>query len=184
MKSLKTIQSLSKIGKVLSKILFIFSVIGLCSCIAGLVGLSFGGGSIIRIGSVVLHGWIPEEFGYNVKSIGAALLRWAVVCAGEGVVARFAEGYFQNELKAGTPFTLAGAKELLRLGILNIAVPIGCTVLGSILESIAADLMKVEKFTEANGFFNNDASIGLGVMFILGSLLCRYGAELREGREA
>ena len=35
MKSLNTIQKLSKIGKVLSKIAFIFSVIGFCGCIAG-----------------------------------------------------------------------------------------------------------------------------------------------------
>lgn len=37
MKSLNTIQKLSKIGKVLSKIAFIFSVIGFCGCIAGLL---------------------------------------------------------------------------------------------------------------------------------------------------
>ena len=34
MKSLNTIQKLSKIGRVLSKITFIFSVIGFCSCIS------------------------------------------------------------------------------------------------------------------------------------------------------
>ena len=28
--------------------------------------------------------------------------------------------------------------------------------------------------------FDNGAGIVLGVMFILGALLCRYGAELRE----
>ena len=29
-------------------------------------------------------------------------------------------------------------------------------------------------------YFDNEASIVLGIMFILGSLLCRCGAELRE----
>ena len=29
-------------------------------------------------------------------------------------------------------------------------------------------------------YFDNEASIVLGIMFILGSLLCRYSAELRE----
>ena len=50
MKSLNTIQKLSKIGKVLSKIAFIFSVIGFCGCIAGLLSLNFGNGRLIKIG--------------------------------------------------------------------------------------------------------------------------------------
>ena len=35
-------------------------------------------------------------------------------------------------------FTLAGAKELLRLGILTITIPTGCAVVGSIVEGIIA----------------------------------------------
>ena len=31
--------------------------------------------------------------------------------------------------------------------------------------------------------FDNEASIVLGIMFILGSLLCRYGAELKKHTE-
>ena len=40
--------------------------------------------------------------------------------------------------------------------------------------------MKVEKAAAMDMYFDNEASIVLGIMFILGSLLCRYGAELRE----
>lgn len=145
MKSLNTIQKLSKIGKVLSKIAFTFSVIGFCGCIAGLLSLSFGNDSLIKIGGVTLHGLISEEYGYNIKSISATLSGWMIVCAGEAVLAKFAEVYFKNELKAGTPFTLAGAKELLRLGILTLTVPTGCAVVGSIVEGIIAGFMKVEK---------------------------------------
>ena len=49
MKSLKTIQTLSKIGKVLSKIAFIFSIIGFCGCIVGLISLFWGNGNPIKI---------------------------------------------------------------------------------------------------------------------------------------
>lgn len=180
MKSLNTIQTLSKVGKVLSKIAFIFSVIGFCGCIAGLLSLSFGNGSFIKIGGVTLHGLISEEYGYNIKSITAALSGWLIICAGEAVLAKFAEIYFKNELNAGTPFTSAGAKELLRLGILTIAVPVGSAIAGSIAEGIVAGFMKVEKAAAMDMYFDNDAAIVLGVMFILGSLLCRCGAELKE----
>ena len=180
MKSLNTIQKLSQIGKVLSKIAFIFSVIGFCGCIASLLSLSFGDGNLIKIGGVTLHGIISEEYGYNIKSISAALFGWMIVCAGEAVLAKFAEVYFKNELNAETPFTLAGAKELLRLGILTTAIPTGSAVVGSIVEGIVAGFMNVEKATAMDMYFDNEASIVLGIMFILGSLLCRYGAELRE----
>ena len=32
-------------------------------------------------------------------------------------------------------------------------------------------------------YFDNEESIVLGIMFILGSLLCRYGAEMKECAE-
>ena len=126
---------------VLSKIAFVFSAIGICGCITGPLSLRFGNGSLIKIGGVTLHGLVSEEYGYNIKSISAALSGWMVICAGEAVLARFAEVYFKNELKAGTPFTLAGAKELLRLGILTLAIPTGRAVAGSIVAGIIGKTM-------------------------------------------
>ena len=183
MKSLDTIQKLSKIGRVLSKIAFLFSVIGFCGCIAGLLSLSFGNGSLIKIGGVTLHALISEEYGYNIKSFTAALSGWMIICAGKAVLSKFAEVYFKNELKAETPFTLVGAKGLLLLGILTLAIPTGCAVAGSIVEGIIAGFMQVEKAEAMDIYFDNAASIALGIMFILGSLLCRYGAELKERAE-
>ncbi len=180
LKSLNTIQKLSKIGKVLSKIAFIFSVIGFCGCIAGLLSLNFGNGGLLKFGRVTLHGLVSEEYGHNVKSIAATLSGWMIVCAGEALLAKYAELYFKNELKAGTPFTFGGAKELLRLGILTLAVPIGSAVIGSIVEGIVIGFMGVEKVSAMNMYFGNEASIVLGLMFLLGSLLCRYGAEWKN----
>lgn len=180
MKTLTTIQKISKLGKTLSKIAFAFSVIGFVGCLAGLCGMGLGGGTLIKIGGVTLHGWILNDSGYSMGSIAAALAAWAIVCAGEAVLAKFAERYFENELKAGTPFTFAGAKEMLRLGILILAVPTGCAVLGSIVEGLVAGFMEVEKAAVMDMRFGNEASIVLGVMFILAALLCRYGAELRQ----
>lgn len=180
MKSLNTIQTFARIGRALSKIAFILSIVGFCGCIAGLISLRFGNGSMIKIGGVTLHAMLLEEYGYGIKSIAAALLGWMIVCAGEAVLAKFAEVCFKNELSAGTPFTLAGAKELLRLGILTLAIPTGCAVAGSIVEGIAAGFMEVEKASAMDLHFDNEASIVLGIMFILFSFLCRYGAEQGE----
>lgn len=84
--------------------------------------MGFGNGEMPRIGAITLHGLIYEKYGYNGRSIAATLSGSLLVCAGEAALAKFAESYFRNEQKAETPFTSAGAKELLRLGILTIAV--------------------------------------------------------------
>lgn len=180
MNSLKTIQTLSKIGKILCKIAFVFAVIGICGCIVGIISVS-AGGNVLKLGGVTIHGFISENLGYATGSIVAVLIGWLIVCAGEAVLAKYAELYFKNEFAAGTPFTFAGAKELLRLGIMTLALPTVCAIAGSIAESIAAGIMDVEKAVELNMHFGTEGSVTLGIMFILAALLCRYGAEIREG---
>ena len=180
MKTLKTIQKLSGIGKVLCKIAFVFAVIGFCASAAGIISLCVGSDNVLKLGGVSLHGILSEKYGANAQGVIAVLIGWLIFCAGEAVLAKFAEAYFKNELKAETPFTLDGAKELLRLGILTAAIPTGCAVLGNIAEGIAAGFMDVEEAAALGLNFDAEPSIVLGIMFILGSLLCRYGAELKE----
>lgn len=181
MKSLERIQSLHKLGRVLSKLAFIFAVIGVCGCIVGLLSLRFDNGSLLKFGGVTIHGLIAE--GYNAKSVGAALSGLAIVCAGEAVLASFAAAYFRNELEAGTPFTQDGARELLRLGILTMAIPLGCAVAGRVVQGVVGSFLHVTKDAAFDPYFSNGGSIALGGMFLVTSVLCRYGAELWENRE-
>ena len=81
----------------------------------------------------------------------AGVCGWLIVCAGQAVLAKFAETYFKNKLQAGTPFTFGGAKELLRLGVLTLVIPTGCSVLGSIAEGIAAGFWNAENI-QKTGF--------------------------------
>ncbi len=171
MKPLYTIQKLSRIGKILSNIAFIFSVIGFCVCIIGVLSLKFGNKSLAKIGCVAIYGLISDEYGYKIEDISSYLIGMLIACAGEALLARFAQSYFKNELEAKTPFTFAGAKEMLRLGILVIVIPIICDALITI-----ADSVNDEKAIS----FGDESNITLGIMFILGSLLCNYGAQLTK----
>ena len=158
MRSLKTIQKLSSLGSILSKIAFILSVVGFCGCIAGLIGLRFGSDAVLKLGDIRLHGLLANEYGRAAESVAAALCGWVFVCAGKAVLAKFAEW----------------------LGILALAIPLGSSLLGSIAEGLAAGLLNIETATAAELYFDNEASLVLGLMFLLGSLLCRYGAEQKE----
>ena len=183
MNSLKTIQTLSKIGKTLCKIAFVFAVIGICGCIIAIISSSIGGGNVLKLGGITIHGLISENLGYETGSIVAALIGWLIVCAGEAILSKYAELYFKNELAAETPFTFPGAKELLRLGIMTAVIPTGCAIIGSIVEGIAAGMMNAEKAAGMNMHIYNEVSITLGIMFILAALLCHYGAAIREGKK-
>lgn len=177
MKTLEKIQKLCSLGRVLSRIAFVMAVVGAALSLAGIIGLAAGADGVVKIGGVTLHTLIVET-GEERGSVIAAMLMWTIVLAGEAVTAGYARLCFRSELEEGTPFTEKGAGEMLRLGIICIAVPPGCTVVGSIAEGIAAALMNVEKSGLAD--CSVDGSITLGVMFLFVSLLCRYGAEQKR----
>ena len=54
MKTLETIQTLAKIGKILSYIAFIFAYIGFGGSVVGALSAAFGGGFAIKLGGVTI----------------------------------------------------------------------------------------------------------------------------------
>jgi len=173
MNTLKTIQTLSKIGRILSKIVYICCVVGFCICIVGIISLGLGG-EVFKLGSVTIHSIIESHSHMSMPALYTAMAVGMVLCAAEAVLSKFAEIYFKNELADGTPFTMRGAKELMRLGILTISIPLGMVIVCSIGVAIADNFFpEIEKLS-----YDGYASVGLGIMMIVSSLFCRYGAEV------
>lgn len=178
MKTLKIIQTLSGIGKILSKIVFICCIIGAAGCAVGMISIPIADTGIFKIGGLSIYSVIVNRADIDLNSLYPLLIGMMIFCIGQAVTAEFAKRYFQNELVEGTPFTLNGAKELLRLGILTICVPLGALISAQIISSIVAE------FIGSKMAFNPDGgdSVALGVMFIFSSLLCQYGAEMKENQ--
>lgn len=174
MNTLKTIQTLAKIGKVFSKIIFVCCIVGFCGCI---VSLAFGA-ETFKLGGVTIHSMIENEAGMSLPTLYASMAVGLLFCGAEAVLCKFAEAYFKHELADGDPFTLRGAKELLRLGILTVAIPLGTVIVCSIGVAIADNMVPgIDKLS-----IGEFSSVGLGVMMIMLSLFCRYGAERNEGK--
>lgn len=179
MKTLNTIQTFSKIGKILSKIIFICCIIGVAGCVVGFICLPFADTGILKIGGVTIYGLIVNRAGIDLNGLYPLMTGAMIVCIGQAVTAKFGERYFSHELTAGTPFTIGGAKELFRLGIITICVPLGTQIVAQIISSIVAEFIGCgEAFKIEDG-----DSVALGIMFLLMSLLCKYGAECMENRE-
>lgn len=56
MKSFEIIQIVNKAGKILSKIVFIISLLGMIACMIGLLILKYGDFKAIEIGNITIHG--------------------------------------------------------------------------------------------------------------------------------
>ncbi len=174
MKTLQTLQFISKAGKILSKIVFICCIVGFCGCILGIIGFS-AGETILEINGLSLKNIIEVEADMTIETFYTTMAVCMLLCASEAVLAKFAEHYFKGELADGTPFNTERARELLRLGILTICIPIGTNIIAAIFQEImAAVLTDITVSIE----LDTSESVGLGVMFIIISLICRCGAEL------
>ena len=173
MKTLNTIQTISKIAKVISKIIFICSIVGLCLCIASIISLAIGTEGL-KLAGVTIQGILQDKGNISDGTLYASLARATVYCIGTIVLTKLSELYFKNELEAGTPFTFDGAKEMLRLGIFSICITIGQEIIASIVYSVLAksltDVAPLPE-TEASG------GVAIGIALIIISLICKYGAE-------
>ena len=84
--------------------------------------------------------------------------------------------------EGGTPFTQVGVRELRRLGILTMVIPTECAVGAEVVQGILTGFMNVsiDGWMEFN--FDNESSVVVGVMLIVGSFVCGYGAELLDSK--
>ena len=170
-KTLKTIQSLSKVGEVLCRILFVLCIVGFVCSSVGLASFAAGVAMIsISVKSLEIY---LHDAGVSAGTVYAALVVAMILCAGEAVIARFAVHYFRREQRDGTPFDLGGAKELLRLGILQISVTLGAEIIANIAHRIiSAACEDVQELS-----LSNSSSVLMGLVIMLVALICRYGAE-------
>ena len=175
-KTLHTVQGIAKAGKVISKIVFICSIIGSDGCLIGILSLYAGVTQVLKFGGVTIHGIIEKSADISLHSMYAAMIIGIILCISELVLSKIAERYFKNELAAGTPFTVEGSAELKRLGIYTICIPLAAMLLSEIAYHLM--LWNYEDIAEMS--LDNFASVGLGIGFIVVSLICRCGAEMKE----
>lgn len=182
MKTLKTIQTLSKIGRIVSKIVYILCMVGAIGTAVGIALVATMGSKAISMSGDFVNQLGDEEAIAAIKEVNLPMMIVPMAvgmafCIAEAVISKFAENYFKNELDDGTPFTLRGANELMRLGIIQAAVSLGTSIVCGTAVAIVSTLVPGLNKMEFNGM-----SVGIGITFIVVSLILRLGAELTEGK--
>ena len=174
-KTLKTIQTVSKIAKILSTVGYVCCLVGAILCAAGILSLRFIPEGF-KIGGTTVRGLIEASENLTTQDLYVMMATFLIILAGNAVVCRIAQGCFGRELKAGTPFTLQGAKDLLWLGVCAMAIPVAASIIAQLVCHIL--------FRGAEDAFGSDFGVSssavIGVMLLVMSLLCRHGAELSQ----
>lgn len=173
---LKTIQVLAKVGKIISMIAFVCSIVGAVLCVAGITSLAVGAEGALRLGGVNIYGIIERNADMSIGSMYASMAAGVYSCAAGAVLAGFAKRYFRREMDAGTPFTNAGADEIFRLGILTIVLPLASQLLSEITNGVLSEVMDGAGKLP----FDNGGAVGMGIVFLVMSVIFRYGTQLEQ----
>lgn len=173
MDTLKTIQKVFRVAKIICQILFICCIVGCCLCLVAAVSLGMELPTL-TIGRVNIISIVEAREGISNTGMVMICLAGAVQVAGLGILAKLAQRYLAREQKDGTPFTLGGAKQLRRLGIYSIWVPIAA-------QAIALAVCKTLS-TPTPLPLDSSVPVSYGLMLVFLSLVCQYGAELQSGK--
>lgn len=174
-KTLKTIQILMNIGKIISLIAFIFGIISIVGCIVGIIILATVPESFV---DEIIKFFVSVEDTKNLTNatMYASLSVGIIFAIGEVIISYYDYEFFKYELSVGTPFDFEVARRLKIISIKQIVVPIVCTIISKITyEIFKASMIGVEYIS-----FGDEISLSIGIMFLIFSFVCKYGAEIRE----
>ena len=171
MEQLQKIQKTVHVFEILTKIAYVFSIVGAVFCAVGaLCALAYvSGGQVFSLFGEPITIFSTTR---SMSQTLAVLLADFVMITAEAILLSFALRYLKAEQAAGTPFTEAGAEQLKRLGIRCIWMPIVAMVVASVI-GVCYDVENI-------GSDSNLPSLVTGIVLILASMIFRYGAALEE----
>lgn len=168
MKSLEVIQKIVKVLKILAKIAYIFCIIGAVASAIGAASL-FAIDENSEIWKKALEAIQPDTI--DLAAVRCTCLTGVFVCAAGAVLSWFSKRLFEDELAAGTPFDRNICKDVLKVGIIYLAV----SVVSGIIIAIIYACFNLD--ADGSGF----SGFTTGIVYIICWLLCRYGADVKEG---
>lgn len=171
MKQLETIQKTFRVFQILTKIAYIFSIVGAIICAVGALCAAawYSGGQVFSLFGEPIT---PFSTGRAMNEMLAVLLSDFIMLTSEAILLSFAGRYLKAEQADGTPFTETGADMLKRLGIRCIWLPIVAVTVACVIG--------VCFNAEDAGNYSNLPSLATGIVLILASMIFRYGAALEE----
>ena len=165
MKNLKTIQTISKILYILTKIAFICCIVGASLCGLGIVSVVSLKDNPEFLRTIIELG---EEFNFNTWL--CACICGLIECGFGIAIYYLVQRFYKFELACGDPFKVEVADKMKNLGIIRLVLPLACSfVLGIITGAFGVE------FSFISGF-----GITMGFVYLVVSVLIRYHLDLEQ----
>lgn len=175
MKSLKVIQVLFKIARIIALIAFILCIIGASGCAIAIIVLNVMRDVVIQNGQTFTE--LLASKGVDINAIVTYVVFGMVICGANIFFAKYSELYFLREIKEGTPFTRAMVKDMRKYGLVYIIASLAATVVISTAYAITTIFIKsLDKYD----YSYHVGSIIYGLFFIILSVFCEYSVEKDE----
>ena len=177
MKTFETVKKLSNLGRILSKIVFISTIVGFCLMVLLMVLFM----TVIDQSDVVeiIESLLNKDIG-TVTNLGVILIAlfvaFLISFAGRLVTSKYAENYFKKVIADGTPFNEENAKRIFKLGVMLICISLITSII--VENTVSAFLMKIVVTESLNFSINLPVGVILGGLFIFLSYVCKLGAEI------
>ena len=178
MKSLKRILILVKICRIVCYVLFGCFIAGAAGCVVGMIILNaikdvtFGSGESITTELA--------KNGMTINGCYAMLAGGVIGCAAGIFLSIYTANFFKKVIDEGTPFKRPLVKELRIVGLVNVLVNIGASILVGITFGIAKAIDPgIGRLENYSG-----VSIVFGLVLLLLSLFTEYPVEVEESKQA
>lgn len=166
---LQKIQKVLDVFRILTKIYMVCAFVAMgFMFVTGITALVQGDPLIFRMGDVKVY--LPTILEHPGKH-GAEYLADGIAIMFCGIVSTFMISFMKFEAKEGTPFTEKCADKLKKLGISII-------VCSGVCSTVQAAILSMYHITNASCEVFEEFT--LGIVFIIVSMILRYGATLKS----
>lgn len=178
-KTLNKIQKLAKVGLIVNKISLWCSIMGCVCCAILLIAQIIVGNTNLIGDSYLIDEYVKNNLKLSIGSVYAGL-SVGIIMSGFGIVtSKAAVNFYKKELDLGTPFEIEVADGLKKLGLTYIKFSIISVLVAGITYSIFDYyLSNVGELDIGNGY-----SIGIGIFYLIISLLCRLGTQTKQANQ-
>lgn len=167
MKSLDRVQTIAKVLKILSMIVFVCSIVILSILSILLIVFCFVGNNVEFVNFFARMG-LPYEF----NTVLCALICLILQFIGSIIIYSKVVRFYKLELELGNPFDKPLIKEMRKVGVWRIVLPI---VLSVIIATITACFGLSLNMSALSG-------VTMGIVYLIVSCILEYGSEMKKNR--
>lgn len=174
MRSLRVIQVLAKIMRVVCIVLFVCCIVGASACLTALIVLPIIQNIVVQDGKTIAD--LMVENGVVIPDMYAGIVV-GLLGAGVGIfLNKYNELFFEEEIRVGTPFDHDIVRSMRKTGLVNIIASGALVITAGIAVGIVSAIFQTKIKFEYSLF----AAVGFGLLLLILSLFADYGAELED----